>query len=497
MKKTILVTLLACLLLLSGCQKAPAQESATPTPTPTQDQTAETPPVSPDPEASADPDGETSLFPQFLKDLDLPLANTLLVGEYGLQYLTCSLSPEERGELKSLLDMDSWWEATDVPAMGLEADYSLYDGEGRSLTVNDWNQNKCLIIAKSDNDTYLYYAPTSVLEAFENYLSGKTFLPEFIRTFEMDQININRTPYEDREGYKDFDVYLLDDTQQLSFFWALEPDSWTAFQENELAIMYYDALTSLDGEGNRIILAPWDEEKCLVNCFYTDSYSRYGDTGTGPVARYWAPVSVLDNALDLVDQLSPLGTIDNEALRYYKLFMKDWGFDMLIRDATTRGNISDDQMAAYVFYVTDYNYEIGISPEEVDAVTQKHFGRKMGSYDTSWSNILPSGNMTPSGWDFHASCFPVLTGTSDMDEYGNISATFKVYTLWDDPWLEDNPPAPIRFPGAYLLTGNDSYYMEDQYNSCQTIDITFRIETETVYGVQKEYLVYDAVRVVD
>lgn len=487
MKKTIFAALLACLLLLSGCRKAPA-EGETPAPTPTQGQTAETPPVSPDPEASNMPDNENAVFPQFLKDFTFLWADTLVPEGGMLQFITYQLTAQDRDTLKSSIDMDSWWEADDVPAMGLEGDDTLYDSEGHSLIFAPWDEEKCLILAKEDSQSYLYHAPLSVLEAFENFMADKPFLPDFIRYFTFDQIEIDRTPYEDREGYKDFDVYLLDDAQLLSFFRALEPESWTVAREDLPAVMYYDALRARDPLGNEIILAPWDEEKCLVNCFFADGWST---------ARYWAPASVLDDALALVDGLTPLGTIDNEAARYYDLFWADPGFDALLALAEENGRISADQIAAYALvclaYDGPFDSEVGVSPSSIDRLSQKHFGRILDSYNTSMSKTLPSGNVTPTGWDIGGSRCLVLNGTPEEDEYGNISATFLVYILGEDAWMDGTmAPELLSHMREYVLTGNTGEYPDPI-----KVSVTFRIETDRKYGVWREYPVYDAVRVMD
>lgn len=369
MKKTILAALLACLLLLSGCQKAPAQESETPTPTPTptQDQTAETPPASPDPETSDDPAHETPEFPQFLKDFTFFRADTLAPNAPELQFVTHCLDPEEQGELQTVLDMGSWWEATDVPAMGLEGATTFYDEEGHTLVIDNWGEETCLILAKSGSDSYLYFAPYSVLE----------------------------------------------------------------------------------------------------------------------------------NMRAFVDRLTPLGIIDPTAAWYFDLFWNDPGFDALVALCGDNGAISDDQLAAYALTVLGYegaiDHEVGVPAEDINAITRKHFGRPMDSFDNSMSKTLPSGNVTATGWDVNFSAAMVLIGGPETDEYGNITATFYQYLLGDDLWLDgDMDPVRLDHLREYLLTGND-----DGFPRPTRVSVTFRIESETVYGVWREYLVYDAVRMMD
>lgn len=488
MKKIFLAALLACLLLLSGCQKAPAEGEA-PTPTPTQDQTAETPPVSPDPAASGAPDEGETVFPQFLKDFTFSRADTLVPEGGVLEFITCRLTAEDRDDLKSVISMDSWWEATDIPAMGLEGDDTLYDDEGHTLIFAPWDEEKCLILAKENSESYLYHASLSVLEAFEGFMADKPFLPDFLHNFEMDQIEVNRTPYEDREGYKDFDVYLLGGEEQASLLAALSPDTWALTRGDHAAIMYLEALRVRDNQGNSFNLAPWDEEKCLVNCFFADGWST---------ARYWAPASVLENTQTLVKTLTPLGTIDATAAWYYDLFHADPGFDALLELAEDNGRISADQIAAYTLVRLAYNgpfdSEIGTSPSSIDRLSQKHFGRILDSYNTSMSKTLPSGNVTPTGWDIGGSRSLVLTGKPEEDEYGNISATFLVYILGEDAWMDGSiAPQLLDHIREYVLTGNTGEYPDPIQ-----VSVTFRIDTDDRWGIaQPEFLVYDAVRIMD
>lgn len=495
MKKIFLAALCACLLLLSACQSRPREEtpSPTPDPTPTPSQTVEASPAPSQP-AETPPVQDGVEFPDFLRDFTFLYADTLIPEGDILLFITYQFTPEDRADLKSVIAMDTWWEATDIPAMGLESCDTLYDDEGHSLIFAHWDDEKCLILAKcrGEDEDHLYHAPLSVLEAFERFMADKPFLPDFIRSFEMDQIETGRTLYEDREGYKDCDVYLLGGEEQASFLAALEPNTW-ALARDVPAMMYTAALTARDPAGNKLVLAPWDEEKCLLICSFTDSYYLYG--GPGPVVRYWAPASVLNNVRSLAEGLTPLGVTNNEAALYFDLFRADPGFDVLASLCGDDGRISDDQLAAYALTVLGYegriNYEIGVPPAKIDAITQKHFGRKVDSYDNYMSKTLPSGNITATGWDANFAACMVLMGEPETDEYGNITATFLQYLLGDELWLDGTmDPARLNHFREYLLTGNDS----SGFPRPTRVSITFRIESEEVYGVWREYVVYDAIR---
>ena len=506
MKKYGLVFLCAGLLLLSGCQKTPAED----TPAPTPSQAAETAPATPSPaesspgeeDASPLPSAEVLEFPSFIEEFNFTYVKAWVAEGGSIHPINYWFTQEELAQLKETLDPDAWWEADHLPTYGYTADYTLYDEEGHSLLVAECDEEKSLMVAEEDPFTFrYYYAPAAVMDALEPYLSRFSFLPGIDPFFDYDQFKI-AYDFTDQEELGS-DIYLLDSGEQLSLLAALAPDTWTVVRDSsEIAVSLEPALELLDTEKNRIVLAPWDGEKCLVSCFFTDAYRRFADSDPGAVVRYWAPATVLESVQSLADDFTPLGAVPHVAERYFDLFLADPGFDMVVTGTTKRGAISDDQMAAYILTVLGYerriDYEVGVSKETFDEVARKHFGRKMGSYETAWSKILPSGNVTATGWDAHYGCYPVLTEISGTDEYGNITAIFQVYTLPEDLWLEDKLPVlQLSHVKEYLLTGRDEAYLSDEESSMLNIEITFRIETEEVDGIQREYVVYDAVRVID
>lgn len=515
MKKYGLVFLCVGLLLLSGCQKTSPED----TPEPTPSQPVETSPVAPSPAESSPavsdpsplPSGEAPDFPALLEEFNFPKVEAELWNGSERQYINAWLTGDELAELKASLQMDAWREATDLPGMGISSLYTLSSGEedfriSHIFMIDPWDEETCLVVAKAwdGSESYSYYAPISVLETYEQYLAGKNLLPDFVRYFDLDQVNVDLPAAGSEKGETDHEVYLLDHDGQLSMLAALTPDTWTWVRSSdEPAGSREPTLELLDSMGNRVVLAHWDEEKCLVSCFFTDTYRRYTDYGTGAVAYYRAPASVLKNARDLLDGLTPLGVLDREKERYFDLFWADPGFDLLLDDrSTASGRITDDQMAAYTLTVLGYEYSIdferGVSKELFDQITQKHFGRKIGSYETDWSKVLPSGNVTATGWDAHYGCYPILTEISDTDEYGNLTATFRVYTLPESLWLDEKLPAlQLSHAREYLLTGHDGDYLAEEWTRVSTVTVTFRIETDETYGTQREYVVYDAVRVIE
>ena len=156
-------------------------------------------PAEPDTTASppaegSEPEAEEALFlpaegvsfPDFLLHFDFDRADWLDVNAFR-DYAICLMGEEECAALKAILAPTTWTVATDLPAIGLEPAYILYDHAGNSLTVNHWESEYCLIIAceqGEDGDPHRYFAPNSVLENFENYMASLDPLPGTVSSSE-------------------------------------------------------------------------------------------------------------------------------------------------------------------------------------------------------------------------------------------------------------------------------------------------------------------------
>lgn len=90
------------------------------------------------------------------------------------------LSQAESNTLNALLRTGEWTEATDVPAMGIDPPYLFYEESGDYLSVNRWDDSRCLIVRRYINDIDridLYYAPESVMDSVLTFMSECAPLP--------------------------------------------------------------------------------------------------------------------------------------------------------------------------------------------------------------------------------------------------------------------------------------------------------------------------------
>lgn len=478
MKKILCAALAALLLLACGCQ--------TPGPDPAPDAPSPTPEAVPSPTAP-EQTGPLAELPDFIAAFTFTQVHSLDVSTGEMRYDVCTLDDTRRAQLVELLDMAHWQTAADVPEMGLGGTYFLIDEEGHTLTLDTWNEDFCLVLGKDGNDSYLYFAPKNVLGVFNDYVSGLTYLPDFVADFQFDNIRLDHTPADDGDYYLDYAAYLLDEAQQARYLEILAPETWSNVT-NFPAESYPMYSASYDLAGNRIDVNPWPgEEHCLINCFPAE----------GGVRRYWGSPSVLEDMQAFIESLSPLGYIDNTAKTYYDLFRADHGFDCLIALITPDGSISDDQMSAYVIetmaYAGLYEYDIGIPVSEFDAVTQKHFGRTIGNLDNSMTKpVEGTDSFTATGWDVPYGIYPVLSGEPQEDENGVVTAQFLCYALDDSLWWDDTfDQFKLDHRDEYLLTGNDGDFPEPQL-----VEIVFEIRQDFVEneGYSSPYVVYHSLK---
>lgn len=95
----------------------------------------------------------------------------------------------------------------------------------------------------------------------------------------------------------------------------------------------------------------------------------------------------------------------------------------------SREEASDDDLMVFAIrnLPFEYDYETGIAPGQIDAVLQQYFGRTVTSYDTGYTDVLPSGNVQPTGWSFHGCNLLVLQQLKDYEEL--YTGTFDVYYI--------------------------------------------------------------------
>jgi hypothetical protein len=306
-------------------------------------------------------------------------------------------------------------------------------------------------------------------------------LPAYVSDFRFDMIRA----YGGENNRDRSTAYALTGEQTTRLREALTPGEWTtaAFLS---AVDYETPYLISDGDGNKLLLAVWDAESCLVTCF--DASGKISN-----MRRYFAPIGALDSIAGILSGEVPLGVIEPETEEYYDLFRPDAGLPPLIElmEDGGDGSFSDDQMAAYAIQTLGsqglYDDEAGVSGEALDAVTAKHFGRTVQNYDNSVTYVLDNGNVTATGWSFDSSVYLVLDGQSAAQD-GIITARFKCYNLSDSLWMDGEiDQQKLNHAREYLLTGNDG-----DFPAPELVEITFAPSSEDDW--QSQYVFYESMK---
>jgi len=161
---------------------------------------------------------------------------------------------------------------------------------------------------------------------------------------------------------------------------------------------------------------------------------------------------------------SPAAPPDPKAGEYYDLFEADPGLTVLFGLMENGADFTDEQLCAYAITILGwegrYEYETGVTKEEMNTITQKHFGRDIENFENDMTTVLEDGRVTATGWSFDSSVYLALDGPA-VEQDGVITGTFRCYQLGDSIWLDDEVEEDkLANKKEYLLSGNDEDFPE-------------------------------------
>jgi len=172
MKKLIFIPILALCLILAGCGGDIAENPAD-LPVPQVEEEATLP--EPEPEPVPEPEPEPELEPEPVEDTferptDEPFPileriDRLLVGSGFEEPITYILDDDQRMDLWSLMRVEDWVVATDLPAIGFSAAFYIYEIENgewvQTWFFNFWD-DQTLIVPWGSGESY--FAPLDVID---------------------------------------------------------------------------------------------------------------------------------------------------------------------------------------------------------------------------------------------------------------------------------------------------------------------------------------------
>ncbi len=188
----------------------------------------------------------------------------------------------------------------------------------------------------------------------------------------------------------------------------------------------------------------------------------------------------------------PSGTIstpDTAKTQMGKLLTKDLGFQFL---GSADGSISDAQMAAYaVVTMKNYNWETGNTREEYNAVTLKHFNKKLTDYtENGMTEALPGSTdrIRAVGWGYESNYHAVprsLTQAGENRYVGQFYCLHVPYSF-DEGWTYTDEQA-----GSMLSEGNWAPFV--QYGrTFNLLEVTFKVGYE---ADGTAYPIYESVKI--
>lgn len=460
MKKRSALPAIACLLLmvLSACGSADVS-----TPPETGTPTESVSPTPEEPETSAEP----VELPRFLENFYV--SSVSFDPELSMTY---TFTGQESEQFRQLLDTASWTTATDIPAMGLPTDYTLFDLSGNSLAMAPWDNGHCLILAKSGeelNTGWLYFAPLSVCESCDAWIRSvaPTERAAAFADFQYDTARVGRTPASDGDYYLDYWVYLFDEDEAASLSQLIVSAEKTsvgnaAMLGDSLCFQFYN------DTGESVTISSYLNEQCLINYFPKD----------GGAFRFFAPLSLIDEITHYMDSLTPLGIVDETTEYYFDLFRQEPGVEWLLGFATEDGSFCAEQLIPFAASrILGYQLEepsVSLTEEEV---IQRQFALPYPQEE------LPSRDMNSGAY--------LMLRQLDSGESGILTALFDCYFIPDSFWLNGLlPEAQLAHIKEYLLTGHDEDFPEPQQ-----AEIVFEVRFDT--ESQTNYVFYHSVRILE
>ena len=172
-----------------------------------------------------------------------------------------------------------------------------------------------------------------------------------------------------------------------------------------------------------------------------------------------------------------------------ELLTKDIGFQFL---GSTDGVVTDAQMAAYaVVKMENYNWETGNTREEFDAVTLKHFNKKLTDYTNNGMTEAHPDNpdrIRAVGWGYETNYHALphsLTESGENRYVGQFYCLHVPYSFDDDwPYSEDETES--------MLSEGDWLAFVQFGRSPSLIEVTFTVGQEPD---GTDYPIYESVKI--
>lgn len=198
---------------------------------------------------------------------------------------------------------------------------------------------------------------------------------------------------------------------------------------------------------------------------------------------------ILNPPSDISTPSSSVSTPDELNTQMAQMLTKDIGFQFL---GSPDGQFNDAQLAAYsVVKMKNYNWETGNTREEYDAVTQKHFNKKITDYtDNGMTEALPGSTdrIRAVGWGYESNYHAVTRSLTKAGENRYVGQFYCVHVPYsfDEGWTYTDEQAE-----ALLSEGNWGPFV--QYGRKPALlEVTFTVGHEPDGTA---YPIYESVKI--
>ncbi len=197
--------------------------------------------------------------------------------------------------------------------------------------------------------------------------------------------------------------------------------------------------------------------------------------GLALAAALLLPLGACGKAPDPVDPNESWAPVGED---FFSFFMQT---PLLLLSGYTVETFSDASKSAvaltWLCLHHEYDYTVGFQKEQFDMAVSHFFVEPVESYENGMTTILPSGNITATGWDYGGRQYYALKEAPVKDEEGKYTALFYHWTISEGALIDGLHPytpqeawdiissgegstfdAPDIVQVEYLLTEPDEYW---------------------------------------
>jgi hypothetical protein len=173
-------------------------------------------------------------------------------------------------------------------------------------------------------------------------------------------------------------------------------------------------------------------------------------------------------------------------VKYYDYFRNNnWQITAILAFTNNKEyDFSDDALSTFaIMGAKDYRWEDGKTKEELNAITEKYFGKTIKNFQNSVTKIISStGNITAKGYSYDSSSYMILKDIKYNSD-NTVTADFYALTISDSFWMDNNDAVKNLDVKNDLQCGKF-----EQYGNPDIIRLVFEEKTDENGNMYLKYL---------